>query len=204
MKNLISKTENIFKTAIKFKQFAAIFIFALVFINFSPDFVFAQNHCGREDQRPCRLWERIPSCNKGLKEDFRKDRCVSTKSEIRQSVLRMCNDDSTEIIDFVVVLWDSQEKQWMAQGWYQIDETECTNVEIPPNYKGYVAVYAEIEGKTWIGDFGNFCVPTVLKSQFRLPDRRNCHAPNYKRVDLFGIWFEPATTQTQYLETSFK
>jgi uncharacterized membrane protein len=139
-----------------------------------------------------------------LKEDFLKDRCVAAKAVIRQSVLSICNDDSTEIIDFVVTVWDSREKQWMTQGWYKIDETECTNVEIPPNYRGYVGVYAEMEGKTWIGDFGNFCVPTVVNSQFRLPDRRSCHAPNYKRVDLFGIWFGPATKQTHYLKTTFK
>jgi len=203
MKNTNQKTLNYFKIIIKSKRLAAIFVFSLAFISFSPDSVFAQSHCGRKGQRPCRIWERIPSCNKGLKEDFRQDRCVSIKTVVRQSVLRMCNNDSSEIIDFVVVLWDSREKQWMAQGWYKIDETECTNVEIPSNYSGYVGVYAEMEGKTWVGDYGNFCVPTALNNQFRLPDRRNCYAPNYKRVDLFSIWFNPATTQTHFLYASF-
>ncbi|MEM9725419.1 MAG: hypothetical protein AAF909_08155 [Pseudomonadota bacterium] len=32
--------------------------------------------CGAEGQRPCKLWERIPSCNKGLVEDFSKGRCL--------------------------------------------------------------------------------------------------------------------------------
>ena len=32
--------------------------------------------CGAANQRPCKVWERIPSCNKGLKEDFKKNRCV--------------------------------------------------------------------------------------------------------------------------------
>ena len=33
--------------------------------------------CGGKNQRPCKLWERIPSCNKGLVEDFAKGRCVA-------------------------------------------------------------------------------------------------------------------------------
>ncbi len=34
--------------------------------------------CGGEGQRPCRLWEAIPSCDSGLVEDFVLDECVST------------------------------------------------------------------------------------------------------------------------------
>lgn len=33
--------------------------------------------CGESNQRPCKIWERIPSCNKGLYEDFKKGRCLS-------------------------------------------------------------------------------------------------------------------------------
>lgn len=32
--------------------------------------------CGAKNQMPCKLWERIPSCDKGLKEDFGKNKCV--------------------------------------------------------------------------------------------------------------------------------
>jgi hypothetical protein len=32
--------------------------------------------CGAANQRPCKLWERIPSCDKGLAEDFIKGRCL--------------------------------------------------------------------------------------------------------------------------------
>lgn len=35
--------------------------------------------CGAANQRPCKLWERIPSCNPGLVEDFLKGRCVGPK-----------------------------------------------------------------------------------------------------------------------------
>lgn len=32
--------------------------------------------CGAEGKRPCKLWERIPSCNEGLVESFTKGRCL--------------------------------------------------------------------------------------------------------------------------------
>lgn len=34
--------------------------------------------CGKENQRPCQLTERIPSCNKGLAEDFIANQCINT------------------------------------------------------------------------------------------------------------------------------
>jgi hypothetical protein len=33
--------------------------------------------CGNANQRPCKVWERIPSCNVNLKEDFAKGICVA-------------------------------------------------------------------------------------------------------------------------------
>jgi hypothetical protein len=34
--------------------------------------------CGNEKQRPCQITERIPSCNKGLAEDFIANECINT------------------------------------------------------------------------------------------------------------------------------
>lgn len=33
------------------------------------------NQCGKEGGRPCLMWERIPSCDEGLVEDFAKNQC---------------------------------------------------------------------------------------------------------------------------------
>lgn len=33
--------------------------------------------CGAKNQRPCKIWERIPSCNSELYEDFKKGLCLS-------------------------------------------------------------------------------------------------------------------------------
>jgi len=35
--------------------------------------------CGGRGQRPCLLGERTPSCNRGLKEDFKRNRCVTLR-----------------------------------------------------------------------------------------------------------------------------
>lgn len=35
--------------------------------------------CGGGGQKPCKIWERIPSCNNGLVEDFLKNRCVAKR-----------------------------------------------------------------------------------------------------------------------------
>ncbi len=45
-------------------------------ILWSPPIVEAAK-CGANNQRPCKIWERIPSCNKGLYEDFKKGRCLA-------------------------------------------------------------------------------------------------------------------------------
>lgn len=46
---------------------------------------------GGDNQRPCRIWERVPSCNKGLVEDFRTDRCVKPD---RQSYYNVCGGEN--------------------------------------------------------------------------------------------------------------
>lgn len=53
---------------------------ALLFICIGLALPFSQSqaaNCGGNNQRPCTIWERVPSCNGGLKEDFSKGKCVS-------------------------------------------------------------------------------------------------------------------------------
>ncbi|MEQ9498301.1 MAG: hypothetical protein RIT81_15620 [Deltaproteobacteria bacterium] len=35
--------------------------------------------CGGKNQRPCKVFERVPSCNRGLVEDFAKGKCISKR-----------------------------------------------------------------------------------------------------------------------------
>ena len=46
--------------------------------------------CGAANQRPCKVWERIPSCNRGLKENFRYNRCVSARVTCGRTNGRPC------------------------------------------------------------------------------------------------------------------
>jgi hypothetical protein len=36
--------------------------------------------CGKDGQRPCAIGERVPSCDPGMKEDFKKNQCVALKA----------------------------------------------------------------------------------------------------------------------------
>lgn len=37
------------------------------------------NDCGKQGQRPCLVGERLPSCDEGLKEDFKRNECVALR-----------------------------------------------------------------------------------------------------------------------------
>ena len=39
-----------------------------------------KGQCGKSGQRPCLLTERIPSCDRGLAEDFKAGKCDTPKS----------------------------------------------------------------------------------------------------------------------------
>ena len=55
--------------------FAFAFIMTVGMLESSPNAEAAR--CGAKNQRPCSIFERIPSCNRGLVEDFKKGRCVT-------------------------------------------------------------------------------------------------------------------------------
>jgi ribosome modulation factor len=47
----------------------------------------AAGKCGAEGQRPCKVWERVPSCDKGLYESFKEKECR------RRQVLAQCGGE---------------------------------------------------------------------------------------------------------------
>lgn len=139
MKNINSKTRSNFKAIVKFSLFkraAAIFIFALAIFIFSPETVSAQSHCGRAGQRPCRIWERIPSCNKGTVENFAKDRCVA-KTPCGGLNQRACN------------VWENLRACKSGLAKYggrcvSLDPDNEKTVVRFCNYSGYSSIYAAI------------------------------------------------------------
>lgn len=50
----------------------------------------AQAQCGGEGQTPCKIWERTPSCNSGLKEDFGQGKCVKMATPCGAAGQRPC------------------------------------------------------------------------------------------------------------------
>jgi uncharacterized membrane protein len=182
--------------------FYFIFVLIALIVILTPKFTFAQVKCGGLNQLPCPVSQNGSACRKELREDFRRDRCVLAKNLARISFLKLCNNDSSEVISFVIVLWDSDLKKWVGRGWYRIDDRECTVVEIPGSYQGLVNVYAEMRGKTWTGTNGSFCVPRDVTRIFRSGDNSECRPPTFKRVDLFNILFEPRVSKTYYLKNA--
>lgn len=63
-------SQGMFRLALAFAVIAMIGLFG------SPPITEAAS-CGAKNKRPCNFWERIPSCNKGLYEDFKKGRCLA-------------------------------------------------------------------------------------------------------------------------------
>lgn len=90
MKNRNSKTRIYLTEFVSPKRLAAIFIFVSAVVICSPGSAAAQSGCGRAGQRPCRVWERIPSCNQGTVENFAKDLCVA-KTPCGNLNQRACN-----------------------------------------------------------------------------------------------------------------
>lgn len=55
-----------------------------------PDPAAAQARCGGENQTPCTIFQRIPSCNTGLKEDFAQRKCVKMATPCGAAGERPC------------------------------------------------------------------------------------------------------------------
>ena len=50
---------------------------------------YKKGECGKENQRPCLIVERVPSCNKGLAEDFIANKCIPTNVAICLTAVRI-------------------------------------------------------------------------------------------------------------------
>jgi hypothetical protein len=59
---------------------AVLFFLSLALLLMAPSVATAAT-CGAAGQAPCKVWERIPSCDRGLVEDFAKGRCVKPVQE---------------------------------------------------------------------------------------------------------------------------
>jgi len=65
--------------AARFLAFSAAAIAAAAILSSATAIPAQAQACGRENQRPCTIFERVPSCNRGLVENFATNRCVAQR-----------------------------------------------------------------------------------------------------------------------------
>lgn len=157
----------------------------------------AQSRCGAEGQRPCRIWERVPSCNKGLRENFRLDMCTGPRTQVnlkgqyiprnntKPTSLRLCNVSSKPMVYAAVAYWTDSQYGWASEGWMQIPSGRCDNFDLGDNYSGAVYVYGSSnDGTEWDGRDADFCVKTYDAFGIDNSDKLQCRSREYSIVGM--------------------
>ncbi len=154
-------------------------LFVLAIIVLVPASASAQRKCGAEGHRPCKVWERIPSCNKGLYEDFKLNMCVGSHTQVdartgkyiprrTMTTLKLCNRSSRPVIYAAFAQWVDDEDGWVSRGWFQIPAGRCDTADLDYEYAGSVYIYGSSEdGTEWDSNDANFCVKTRGAVRYR-------------------------------------
>jgi uncharacterized membrane protein len=165
----------------------------------------AQRKCGAEGQRPCKIWERIPSCNKGLYEDFRLKMCVGEHTPVdartgkylpqpKSTDLNLCNRSSRPTIYVAVAQYVDADAGWISRGWFNVPAGRCSKIEIDKEYSGSVYVYGSAaDGTEWDGGDAKFCVNNSEPFEFDNADRINCAASDSTIVGMAKLDVRPGT-----------
>lgn len=177
---------------------AVIILSILSAIGFFAPEATAQLRCGAEGQRPCRIWERIPSCNKGLRENFHLDMCTGPRTQVnvrgqyigranasKPTSLRLCNSSSRPMVYAAVAYWADPQYGWTSEGWLQIPSGRCEKFDLGDNYSGAVYVYGSAsDGTEWNGRDAEFCVKTYEAFQIDKADRGQCRSRDFSIVGM--------------------
>ncbi len=184
---------TVFAGSIKLVLLSAAFVFVLA------DSSQAQAKCGAEGQRPCRIWERIPSCNKGLKEDFKLDMCVGPHTQVdaktgkyiprkKQPVMTyvsLCNRSSRPMIDIAIAQYAGPQDGWMTNGWIRVASGRCEKAEIDYDYAGAIYTYAKAaDGTVWDNSDVEFCIKPYEKFEFPNADDLRCPTRDFAIVNM--------------------
>jgi uncharacterized membrane protein len=174
------------------------FIVALMFVLLMPSEAQAQRKCGAEGQRPCKVWERIPSCNKGLREHFGLNMCVGPRTQVdagsgkyiprdtrKMTTLNLCNRSSRPMIYAAIAQWLDNEYGWVSRGWFKIPAGKCDKVPIDLDYTGSVYVYGSApDGTEWDSTDAKFCIKTYDTFDIDNADALTCPARDFSIVGM--------------------
>jgi uncharacterized membrane protein len=171
-------------------KFIAAFSLAIALLVVAPGEISAQKNCGAEGQRPCKLWERIPSCDKGLREDFRLSMCVGPRTQVdaksgkyipRKKEAKMtwavlCNRSSRPMIDVAIAQYVNPEYGWVTNGWIRVPSGRCEKADIDYDYVGAIYVYGKAQdGTVWDNSESEFCIKPY--EAFEVPNADSLRCP---------------------------
>lgn len=179
------------------KSCISLIVFLAISAAASPS-VFAQNkNCGAEGQRPCKIWERIPSCDKKLKENFKLNMCVGPRTQVntkgqyiprkdtKPTRLRLCNRSSRPMIYAAVAYWADNPWGWVSEGWLRIPSGRCNDFDLGDDYSGAVYVYGSSDdGTEWNGRDSDFCIKPYEAFDIDNSDRLECRSRDYSIVGM--------------------
>ncbi len=169
----------------------------------------AQRKCGAEGQRPCKIWERIPSCNKGLRENFQLNMCVGQKTQVdartgkhiprdtrKMTEVSFCNRSSRPMIYAAIAEYTDDEYGWVSRGWFRIPSGKCVNQAIDLGYTGSIYVYGSApDGTEWDGTDADFCVKTYDTFIIDNADKLECRSREYSIIKMTKLDVKPGSNK---------
>jgi len=172
----------------------------------------AQRKCGAEGQRPCKIWERIPSCNRGLKEDFRLGMCVGPRTQVsadtgkyiprdtrKMTILNLCNRSSRPVIYAAIAQWLDSEYGWVSRGWFKIPAGRCDKTPIDLGYSGSVYIYGSApDGTEWDSTDAKFCIKTYDTFEIDNADELVCPTRDFSVVGMAKFDVKPGSNSFNF------
>ena len=189
----------------------ALFAAAMTF-TLSADAGAQQRKCGAEGQRPCKIWERIPSCNKGLKEHFRLGMCVGPRTQIdantgrhiprdtrKMTTVSLCNRSSRPMIYAAIAQWFDDQYGWVTRGWFRIPAGKCDKVPVDLDYTGAVYVYGSApDGTEWDSPDAKFCIKTRDSFEIDNADDLQCPTRDHSIVGMAKFDVKPGNNNFNF------
>lgn len=196
-----------------FRRHLILIVFLAIPVIALPEAVFGQKrNCGAEGQRPCKIWERIPSCNKGLREHFKLGMCVGPKTQVdahtgkyiprdtrKMTTVSLCNRSSRPMIYAAIAQWYDNTHGWVSRGWFKIPAGRCDKVPVDLDYTGAVYVYGSApDGTEWDSTDAKFCIKTYDTFDIDNADDLQCPTRDHSIVGMAKITVKPGNNNFNF------